>query len=489
MLPTNHRQADLGTIDVSVNLGFATVTSSTSYYADKGHDVSDGTSFISKTPGIYGFMPRVVDYETDYDQQKGFVEEVRLLSSSGGSPFDYVAGFFFQHLQGNNGQQQWLPGQTYFGNLSGHPGADTQTGDINFIVTNTTDFLDRALFGELTWHATERWQFTGGARFFKQDFSINSFSALPYCGSFCGTGDLGATADSGGYSVNDHIFKLNSSYKVSGALNLYANYAEGFRRGGANGIPLSGPFEVNSALLVYTPDKTRNYELGAKGRIGDSLEYTADVFYVDWNNFQLDTASFYGGYPLSANGAKARSKGVELSLDGRVGAHFSYSLGYAYTKAQVAQDFQIQDRVDGGSDALTAIVSANSGAALPNSPAHSATLALNYVTAAPSLPDWTVRWHLDGNYRSSTLSRLENTIPGAAQPFVISGFSVWDAAVDLESRHGVDLSLYAQNLTNTLAITGGQDPGESGQGPTAVYASHYFIGRPRTVGLHLGYKF
>ena len=490
VLPHNHRQADLGTLDLSFGFGFATVSSSTSYYRDTGHDVSDGSAFIAKTPGIYGFVPRVVDYETDFDEQKGFVEELRLVSASGQNPLDYVVGFFIQHLQGNNGQEQWLPGQTFFGNLSGHPGADAAAGDINFIVANTTSFLDRALFGELTWHATDQWQITGGARFFKQDFSINSYSALPYCGSFCGSGVLGVTADSGGYSVSSHIVKLNSSYKFNDRLNAYVNYSEGFRRGGANGIPLSGPFEVNPALLVYTPDKTRNYEIGAKGRLFDHINYTADLFYIDWTNFQLDTASFYGAYPLSANGPKARSEGFELSLDGELDQHLSYSFGYAFTRARVAQDFQILDRVDGGSDALAAIVSANKGAALPNAPENSATVALNYVHAAPGfLPGWNLRWHVDGNYRSSTLSRLENTIPGAAQPFVIKGFSIWDASIDLLNGHGLDVTLYGQNLFNELAITGGVDPGESGSGPTAVYTSHYFIGRPRTVGLRLGYKF
>jgi iron complex outermembrane recepter protein len=490
VLPTNHRQADLGSVDLSVGLGFATFTSSTSYYRDKGTDVSDGSPFIAKTPSIYGFMPRVVDYEEDFDTQKGLVEEMRLVSAAGPHPLDYVVGFFFQHLQGNNGQEQWLPGQTYYGNLSGFPGSDPATGDINYIVANTTDFLDRALFGELTWHLTDQWQITGGARFFKQDFSTVSYSALPYCGPYCGTGILGVTDVAGGYSANSHIAKLNSSYKVNEALNVYAEYSEGFRRGGANAIPLSGPFEVSSALLVYQPDKTKNYEVGTKGTLLNSISYTADVFYIDWDNFQLDTSSYYGGYPLSANGIKARSAGFELSFDGKLGTHFSYALGYTFTKAQVAEDFAILDRLDDGTNNLAAIVSAKSGDPLPNSPENSATMALNYTHSAPQfLQDWTMRWHLDGNYRSSTYSRLLNTIPGAPPPFLIQGFSMWDASVDLMNAHGLAMSLYGQNLFNELAITGGLDPGEAGSGPTAVRAAHYYIGRPRTVGLHLSYKF
>jgi iron complex outermembrane recepter protein len=489
VLPTSHRKSDLGSVDLSVGLGFATLSSSTSYYQDKGTDVSDGSPFIAKTPDIYGFVPRVVDYEEDFDTQKGFVEELRLVSAAGPHPLDYVVGFFFQHLQGNNGDQQWLPGQTLFSNLAGVPGADPAQGDVNFININTTDFLDRAIFGELTWHVTDQWQVTGGARFFKQDFSTASYSALPYCGSYCGTGILGVTNVEGGYAVNSHISKLDTSYKVSNALNVYADFSEGFRRGGANAIPLSGPFEVSSALLVYKPDTTKNYELGAKGTLLGDINYTADVFFIDWNNFQLDTSSYYGGYPLAANGDKAHSKGVELSFNGKFGTHFSYALGYTYTVAQVADNFSIFDRLDDGTNNEAAIVSAQKGDPLPNSPKNSATLSLDYGhVAVPFNPDWMLRYHLDGNYRSATYSRLLSTLPDAPAPFVIGGFSTWNGSVDLMNTHGLSLSLYGQNLFNTLGITGGLDPGEAGPPPTNERSAHYFISRPRTIGLRVGYK-
>jgi outer membrane receptor protein involved in Fe transport len=490
ILPSTHRKADLGTADLSVGLGFATLSSSTSYYQDVGTDVSDGTPFIAKTPDIYGFLPRAVSLNADYDTQKGFVEELRLVSAPGPHPLDYVVGLFFQHLQGQNGTNSWVPGQTYYGNLAGYPDADPAEGDLNYIVHNSTDFLDRAIFGELTWHVTDAWQITGGARFFKQDFSTTSYSALPYCGSYCGTGILGVTDVTGGYSANSHTTKLDTSYKVSDALNLYADFSEGFRRGGANAIPLSGPFEVSSALLVYKPDKTKNYELGAKGALPGNVHYTADVFFIDWNNFQLDTTSYYGAYSLVANGDKAHSKGIELSLDGRLGAHFSYTLGYTYTIAEVASNFSILDRLDDGTDNETAIVSAQSGNTLPNSPKNSATLSLDYGhVSVPFSPDWMLRYHLDGNYRSATYSRLQSTIPDAPAPFLISGFSIWNGSIDLINTHGLSMSLYGQNLFNTLGITGGLDPGEAGPPPTNVRAAHYYITRPRTIGLKLAYKF
>lgn len=483
VLPAEHRQADLISADLSYGLGFATLSSSTSAYRDRGEQIGDGTGFIAANPGLYGFLPRAVDYTTLFDQLKGFVEEMRLVSTTGERRFDYVAGLFFQHLQGNNGQTQWVPGQTYFSNLgSGFPGSDAALyGDTNYIVANTTDFLDRALFGEFTYHLTDQWQVTAGARFFKQDFSTNAYSALPYCGTYCGTGAIGSTYSPGGYAANDHISKLNMSYKFDRELNLYAEYAEGFRRGGANGIPLTGPFAVNPALQIYAPDKTKNYEVGAKGSVG-GVAYTFDVFYIDWDNVQLETGSYLGGYQIAFNGAKARSRGAELSLQGEFLPHFGYSLGYSYADAQIAKNFTVSDcnQPDcvGGPQPF---VTGNSGDRLPNAPQHMATLELNYTHKAPLIPgDWSLRWQANGTYRSSTYSELNN--PGFSTPFEIQGFALWSGSVALTNDHGISASLYAENLFDQLGVTGGIDS-------RRIRDQQYFITRPRTIGLRLGYKF
>ena len=70
----------------------------------------------------------------------------------------------------------------------------------------------------------------------------------------------------------------------------------------------------------------------------------------------------------------------------------------------------------------------------------------------------------------------------------IDDSSLWNGSVDLMNTHGLDVSLYGQNLFNQLGITGGLDPGEAGPPPTNARAAHYFVTRPRTIGLHLAYK-
>jgi iron complex outermembrane receptor protein len=477
------RHADLASMDLSYSLGFATLNSSTSYYKDVGHNVVDGTGLLTLYPDFYGFIPRMVDYETTSDEEKGFVQELRLVSRSGGK-LDYVAGLFYQKIDSTTGEMQWVPGQTYFGGLTGYAGANADTlGDVNVIGSTSTQFKDRAAFGELTYHVTSAWQVTGGFREFKQDFSLADSTAFPFCGPACSNIDdqLGTTLTEKGYSVKDHISKLNTSYKISDTLNTYFNYAEGFRRGGANGLPVSGPFAGNPALLVYQPDKTKNFEVGAKGVV-EGIRYSAALFYINWDNFQVDATSIAAASQIAVNGGKAHSKGVELELDGDIIRHLTYQLGYSYARAQVARDFTVYDLDTSGQ--LVGLVTSKAGDPLPNAPRNSATAALDYTQPAPFSSDWSVRWHLDASYRSATLSQLVSTNPDNPPPFKIPGFSIWDASVNLANSGGLYTSLYVQNLLNALGETGGTDRGVVG-----IRAEQFYISRPRTVGLKVGYSF
>jgi hypothetical protein len=87
----NKRHTDLVSADVSYDFGFATLSSDTSYYQDGGTDVQDNTGLLTLYPSFYGFLPRMVDYQTDYDHTNGFVQEFRLVSKPG-AHVDYVVG-------------------------------------------------------------------------------------------------------------------------------------------------------------------------------------------------------------------------------------------------------------------------------------------------------------------------------------------------------------------------------------------------------------
>src|SRR5690606_2013748 len=68
------------------------------------------------------------------------------------------------------------------------------------------------------------------------------------------------------------------------------------------------------------------------------LTYNVDVFYVDWNDPQVNSATTWRGFFAVQNAEKASTRGVEIELAGSVGNAFQYSGGYTYTAAQREAD-------------------------------------------------------------------------------------------------------------------------------------------------------
>ena len=63
---------------------------------------------------------------------------------------------------------------------------------------------------------------------------------------------------------------------------------------------------------AYKPDKTTNYELGVHSQFGDSLRLNGSVFYIEWDDVQLDSVTQNGDIPIHRLMA-ARRKAPALS--------------------------------------------------------------------------------------------------------------------------------------------------------------------------------
>src|SRR6185312_8988183 len=113
-------------------------------------------------------------------------------------------------------------------------------------------------------------------------------------------------------------YLLTPRFKVSEDLMVYARVASGYQPGGGGVVP--GGAASNGCLLfnypcAYKPDKTNNYEIGAKGNLlGRLLSFDASIYYIDWQDLQLNEYNNSCGCTFLANGGGAKSQGVELSL-------------------------------------------------------------------------------------------------------------------------------------------------------------------------------
>jgi len=478
-------------LDASVDFGFATLTSSSSYYDAKITSSRDNTS-----PGelngygvFYRGSPRFIEEALDYDSNQGFVEEVRL-TSNGKTPLQYVLGAFYQDTKRFLRLDDVMPGYSAWRRADGNnpfgPGAGPLTAnfqlpanDRDFLTEETQRFREVALFGELTYNFTSRWQVTGGTRFFWERFRDEASFLLPQTEIIIGPGSGSAFGNSQ-IKPSDHIFKVNTSYEVVHNLRIYATFSQGFRRGGATALPTVGPFAERAELSSYKADKINNYELGLKGRLGRTLSFSTAVFQIDWKDIQLPLLTVATGQDFVANGGRARSRGFEFEGSWQVSDPLSVNLGYAYTDAKLVDDFEIRTLDASLTDQMGGIAgSGSAGSPTPGTPKHSATLGIDYRHELSS--GRALRFHIDGNYRSKVLRNLASSTSAA---YYLKGYSMWNPSVAFEAPRW-SLTAFVDNVFNVKGV----NSVDSLTPDLANRQRAIFISRPITAGMRLNVRF
>ena len=113
---------DLESLTLTGDVGFGTVTSSTSYYDFKNDSSFDNSSFIEAlngfSPLFYGKYPRVTSPFFNSTKDTSLVEELRLVSKSGGG-WDYVVGLFYRDEKSRANQHETVPGFAAWADLPG----------------------------------------------------------------------------------------------------------------------------------------------------------------------------------------------------------------------------------------------------------------------------------------------------------------------------------------------------------------------------------
>ena len=507
-LAPDHRIVDLGSLTLTEDLGFGTVTSSTSF--TRNHDASgyDESPFLlsydAASPLFYGSFPRpITEFFTQYTDQS-FVEELRLLSKVG-EHWDYAVGAFFHHETNDVYQYETIPGFTAWSQLPGSADAvNAALGsnyanfgdyiqyynggtrpsalsplDAMYTYNRDSRFTDTALYGELTRHLTSQWDFTAGLRVFWQDVGQNLVQQIPFGGPYFSTlpppenltDAYGTTIADGDQRFHNHLVKLNTSYALTPTLHAYGTYSEGFRHGGANATAVGTcAFCDSPSTTSFKPDTVKNYEIGLKGTVGNWLRYSSDVYVMKWYDMQIQlynaTDSAY-----VANGGTATSRGLETEFEGQLGHGWAATLGYGYTDAHVTSNFLITDRGQ-------TILSANDGDPLPYVPKQTLTAGLSYRHALSG----SMALHLSTNaaYHSAETTQINASAAGYES---LAGFTTLGASAGLDFGSQWSARLYAVNVLNELGV--------SAAGPVLKNAPTYpnyleqYVIRPRTIGLQV----
>jgi outer membrane receptor protein involved in Fe transport len=485
-LSPSSNKLDLAALVVTANLGPASLTSSSSAYRAVSQEQSyyvNATQVFNADGSLnlnyYDFFnnyPRGNMQDSNTTRDESFVQEVRLVSTWD-KPVDYIIGVYYQSEKLNYENITLEPGYTAYANAVGAPGLPRPNGDLQYIYpmnTNGFRFTDRAIFGELTWHPTKQWQLTGGLRFFRQDFRTLG-EAIDYFYDGAGTTDLSVDNRS---RVNDHIIKFNSSYDFSPDLKVYATYSEGFRRGGANQLPTGGVFASVPQLQNFAPDKSKNYEVGVKGLLFDgAMRYTVDAYLIKLEDFQFNSYSG-SAFPAVFNGSEAKSKGTELETQYQVTERLMFGFSYAYTDAKVARGFTIYDYAASAAPTLIPVASIASGARLPITPKSGANISVNY---AIPLNTAKLNVHADMAYRGSAPGYID---PTSSRYWVIPSTLVMNTRLTYDPGQNWTADVFVNNLTNETVLSGAFG---TLQTQPNLFQERY-VGRPRTYGVGLHYK-
>ena len=473
------RTTHLASADPSLDLGFATLSGTFSYGKTDGKNVFDNTlvtmGFTEFTPYYAGtpFNPRFIDTQFNGDSGKTTTQELRLVSN-GTNTIDYVAGIYLQQEKHTFIQQIYVPGtEAYTQVVNTIPVIPDAAGRTTNYVANQ-DYKEFSVYGNLTWHVTDRWQATGGARIFRETFNQEMDQIFPLFGI--------ETIDNQSSKLTSQIFMLNTSYDLTPSVKVYGTWSQGFRRGGANTFPLDGPFPESALIRYYTPDKTNNFEVGLKGRV-NGYYFAASVFYVRWNNPQIDLLTPHLQYPVVVNGKSADSKGIELETSGPLGAEgLTFNLGIGYAKARLTGDFALPAGLGGGTFEPAGIAGQD-GDRLPGTPDLSGTANLNY--ALPLANGSKLTFSLGADYRSSTVTTL---------PHIALQTSATEDAYalfhgDIEwNRGNWRYSLYGTNLTDKRVEYSRNVRLPENVLELGNFGNAFTISHPRELGVRVSFK-
>ena len=341
-------EQELGGFSVLANwrTGIGTVTSVSAYRF---------WHWIPSSDRDYIGLP-VTTVSANRSQQYQESQELRL-ASDGTRPIDYVGGaFFFHQVVNTQGlQSQGAAASAFLLNPTSADGKNPAV--LNGLTATTPNRLDNtsaALFGKLTWHASDRFTIAPGLRV-NYDKKIGSYVSVVTTGT-------GAILDCSPTAQKNTVVKdqcgvlapqsyaprfsnwnvsgdITAAYDISNDVHGYATYARSYKSGGIN---LSGlPLDANNAPILadqtVKPEKVNHFELGLKTQSADR-RVTANLaaFWTEIRDYQATVnnvqTSVLRGY--LANAEKVRTRGLELDTAFRPTGKLNLYANGAYTDAK-----------------------------------------------------------------------------------------------------------------------------------------------------------
>jgi len=262
-------------------------------------------------------------------------QELRVSSNTDG-PWQWLAGVFYSDTERLYGQTLPTPG--YDAVTDAVLGAGTSDAVRNGIAPVDSPFASRlpydleqiALFGEVSFDATERLQLTAGGRF----YDYEEVRSIIFGGLFATATNQVDETSSDGFTPRFLV-----SYDINDDVTINGQVSQGFRLGGVND-PLNaalcdpGDLVTFGGFQSYEDETLWNYEAGVKARLGDSVQLNAAAFYADIEDLQVTLDAGSCSSRISFNVPDAHSAGVEFELTAQPTNAFRFSLAGSLLEAE-----------------------------------------------------------------------------------------------------------------------------------------------------------
>ena len=554
---------------VEGDLGFAQLVAAVSYHEREGRGVWDITNYAHYWSHNYCFDSYYTQYYAPYyyaNPSTGYISwwpvycqgtdidsdfystyqgrsgndklsaEIRLSGQT--DKFDWLVGMYYEDSSDwwtapfavpvSGAKVAWGEStyqSSYAAAANRWAGIDYPLATSHWYSENDTAWDQKAVFGEVTWHATDKIDVTVGARSFDrtntQRYIVNHPGADTLMGAAKGVAGYpdGAVPETQAYRFtqqalgltgvdttkgrtgNDKEFipKISVKYNLNDDAMIYGLYTKGYRPGGVN-RSRGDPFFPNA----YGPDIMENNEIGYKSSFANGRGRLNVIgYHMEWSEYQLEqvdpsqvpcdangNAIVLGtgiadpsvktpgvcGQPwqnLVANTGKAHITGVNLELDYRVSERLSLGFNIEMKEAETDED-------------ETGIV--ETGLQLPLSADTKGAIWMDYVwpTGQFGADHGFMRFqyskqgaiwnNLDGGDVASSMNPRQR----------VPGYAIADARIGLQGEDW-EFSVFINNLLDERAAytySGGQFLW--GMGSSADGIDHHqliYTNRPREIGI------
>ena len=322
------------------DLGSATLTSITAYRFWNWNPSND-RDFIG--------LP-ITTVSANPSQQDQFSQELRI-GSSGTRAIDYTLGAFYfrQSIDTRGLQVQGPAASAFLLNPTSAGGKNLATLD-GLSARNTIGFKNTsaALFGKLTWHATEALSISPGLRLNYDEKKGSYVSVVTTGGGELVNNDPRFNDQRGvlapqSYRPRFHNWNLSgditASYKAAPDILAYATYARSYKSGGINlsGLPLDAGNNPILDAATVKPEKVNHYELGLKTQLADRrVTLNLAGFWTEIDDYQATVTNGQLGVLRGylANAGRVRTRGIEADSAFRPTSRLNLYANAAFTDAK-----------------------------------------------------------------------------------------------------------------------------------------------------------